>query len=116
MGNSWVDRLREWNYDLAPVFGWLMDTVEYQATRHGPVAYLATALIVILALLSFPPTRGLTKAVCSGLFKLVITYVQLVGSLVTVQLLGFLARLILTLVHKARIWCVETYRRARDTE
>ena len=91
-----------------------MDTIDYQAARHGPIAYGVAALVVILILLSFPPTRGLTKAFCSGVFKLVITYAQLVGSLLTVQLIGFVARLSLTLFHKARIWVAETYRRARE--
>lgn len=111
---SWIDNLREWNYDIGPVFGWIMDTVDYQAARHGPTAYLVAILIVILLFLSFPPTRGLTKAICTGVFKMVITYVQLVGSLVTVQLLAFLARLGLTLFHKCRIFLMESWRRARE--
>jgi predicted lysophospholipase L1 biosynthesis ABC-type transport system permease subunit len=111
---SWIDSLREWNYDIGPVFSWLMDTVDYQAARHGPIAYGVAILIVILLALSFPPTRGLTKTVCSAVFKNVMTYIQLVASLVTVQLLGFTAKLFLTLFHKARIWLTETYRRARE--
>jgi hypothetical protein len=111
---SWIDNLREWDYDWHPVATWAMDTVDYQATRHGPIAYVVAALLVIMLLLSFPPTRGMTKAFCSGMFKLVITYVQLVGSLLTVHLVGFLARLLLTLFHKARVWVLETVRRARE--
>lgn len=111
---TWTDSLREWNYGLQPIATWLMDTVDYQAARYGPIAYFAAAGVVVLILLSFPPTRGLTKALCSGIFKMLITYTQLVASLVTVQLVAFTARLVLTLFHKARIWAVETYRRARE--
>lgn len=111
---TWIDNLREWNYDWHPVATWVMDTVDYQAARYGPIAYAVAALLAILALLSFPPTRGMTKAICSGIFKLLITYAQLVASLLTVQLVGFLARLMLTLFHKARIWILETVRRARE--
>lgn len=111
---TWIDNLREWNYDWHPVATWVMDTVDYQAARYGPIAYAVAVLLAILALLSFPPTRGMTKAICSGIFKLLITYAQLVASLLTVQLVGFLARLMLTLFHKARIWILETVRRARE--
>lgn len=111
---SWIDNYREWNYDLGPVFNWLMDTIDYQAARHGPIAYGVAILVVILILLAFPPTRGMTKAVCSSVFKNLMTYIQLVASLVTVHLLGFLAKMSLTLFHKARIWVIETYRRARE--
>lgn len=110
---TWIDKLREWNYDVTPVFTWLMETVDYQATRYGPIAYGVAAMVVILLFLSFPPTRGLTKTVCGAFFKLVMTYVQIVGSLLTVHFVSFMARLGLTLFHKARIWLVETYRRAR---
>lgn len=111
---TWIDKLREWNYDLGPVFSWLMDTIDYQAARYGPIAYAIAILVVILMLLAFPPTRGLTKAVCSGVFRVVLTYTQLVASLLTVHFVGFLARVSLTLFHKARIWLVETVRRARE--
>lgn len=111
---TWIDNLREWNYDLAPVATWIMDTIDYQAVRYGPIAYVVAVLIVIMLLLSFPPTRGLTKSICSVIFKQVMTYVQLVASLLTVQLVAFLARFTLTLFHKARIWVVETFRRARE--
>lgn len=111
---TWIDNLREWNYDLAPVATWIMDTIDYQAVRYGPIAYVVAVLIVIMLLLSFPPTRGLTKSICSVIFKQAMTYVQLVASLLTVQLVAFLARFTLTLFHKARIWVVETFRRARD--
>ena len=111
---TWIDNLREWNYDLAPVATWIMDTIDYQAVRYGPIAYVVAVLIAIMLLLSFPPTRGLTKSICSVIFKQAMTYVQLVASLLTVQLVAFLARFCLTLFHKARIWVVETFRRARE--
>ena len=85
-----------------------------QAARYGPIAYAIAILVVILMFLAFPPTRGLTKAVCSGVFRVVLTYTQLVASLLTVHFVGFLARVSLTLFHKARIWLVETVRRARE--
>ncbi|MFL1449098.1 hypothetical protein ACI77O_11955 [Pseudomonas tritici] len=112
--STWIDSFREWNYDLAPVANWLLDTVDYQAARYGPVAYVIAIGVVISLFLAFPPTRGLTKALCSGIFKLIITYAQLVLSLLTVQLVAFLARNLLTLFHKARIWLTETIRRARE--
>nr|CEK42156.1 hypothetical protein PQBR57_0203 [Pseudomonas fluorescens SBW25] len=111
---TWIDKLREWNYDLTPVFHWLLDTIDYQAARYGPIAYVVAVLIVILMFLSFPPTRGMTKAICSTVFRQFMTYVQLVASLLTVQLVSVLARFSLTLFHKARIWIIETYRRARE--
>lgn len=114
MASTWIDELRSWNYDWHPVATWLMDTLEYNAARHGPIAYVVAVLAVIMIFLSFPPTRGVTKAFCGGMFKLALTYIQLVGSLLTVQLVGALARLSLTLFHKSRIWIVETYRRARE--
>lgn len=111
---TWIDNLREWNYDITPVFHWILDTIDYQATRYGPVAYVVAGLTLVLMLLSFPPTRGLTRAVCSVVFKEAMSFVKLVSSLLTVHLVGFLARLSLTLFHKARIWVIETYRRARE--
>lgn len=116
MAKTWLDTLREWNYDLAPVSAWLWDAVLYNAERHGPIAYVVAALSVILLFLSFPPTRGLTKTVCSSAFKMVVTYVQLVGSLLTVQLVGAIARISLTLFHKCRIWIGEHIDRARQKE
>ena len=41
---TWIDKLREWNYDLGPVFSWLMDTIDYQAARYGPIAVSYTHL------------------------------------------------------------------------
>lgn len=43
-------------------------------------------------------------------------YIQLVASLVTVQLLGFIFRLLLTMFHKARIWVLESIRRFREAD
>lgn len=111
---TWIDKLREWNYDWEPVAVWLMDTVDYQATRHGPVAYVVAITTVIFILLSFPPTRGLTKAFCAGVFKVLLNFIQLAGALLFVQAVGFIARTALTLFHKARIWLIETARRARE--
>ncbi|NVL48718.1 hypothetical protein F2S72_01755 [Pseudomonas syringae pv. actinidiae] len=111
---TWIDNLREWNYDIGPVFNWLMDTIDYQAARYGPVAYVVAVLIVVFLLLSFPPTRGLTKAMCSVVFKEVMSFVKLVSSLLTVHFVSWMARFGLTLFHKARIWVIETYRRARE--
>lgn len=116
MSKTWIDTLREWNYDLAPVLDWLWGSVLYNAERHGPIAYVIALLAVILILLSFPPTRGLTKTVCSAVFKMVITYIQLVGSLLTVQLVGALAKISLTLFHKCRIWIIENVERARQKD
>ena len=111
---TWIDKLREWNYDWEPVATWLLDTVQYQAARHGPIAYVVAALTVILVFLSFPPTRKLTQTFCGGVFKLILNFIQLAGALLFVQLVGFLAQLCLTLFHKARIWLIETARRARE--
>jgi len=111
---TWIDKLREWNYSPEPVIQWVWDTINYQATRHGPIAYVITVLVAISLLLAFPPTRGLTKSIVSSLFKMSITYIQLVGSLISVQLIGWLARLSLTIFHKARIWIFESIKRARE--
>lgn len=113
---SWVDKLREWDYSIQPVLQWLWNIVLYNAERHGPIAYLFAAGIVVAILLSFPPTRGMTKTVCSSVLKMLILYVQLVTSLLTVQLIAFLARVSLTLFHKCRIWIAEGIGRFRKTD
>lgn len=111
---TWIDKLREWNYDLAPVAIWLWDTVEYQAVRHGPIAYVVAIGVVIGIFLAFPPTRRLTQTICGGIYKMVLAFIMLVLSNLVVQFVAFMARTCLTLFHKARIWLTETVRRARE--
>ena len=114
MAASWLDTLREWNYSLKPVFDWFVEIVLYNAERHGPIAYVITFAVIASILMAFPPTRGITKAVIGGLFKASLTYFQIVLSLVTVQLAGGVAKVSLSLFHKARIWVLQMYEQARN--
>tara|TARA_R110002124_G_scaffold128157_23_gene288778 strand:+ start:8981 stop:9331 length:351 start_codon:yes stop_codon:yes gene_type:complete len=116
MEESWVDGIRNWNYSPEPVLKWLWNIVEYNAVRHGPIAYVVAASVVILLLLAFGPTRGATKALCSSILKMVVLYFQLVLSLVTVQFVAFLAKVALTLFHKCRIWIADGLKRFRKQE
>jgi hypothetical protein len=116
MSNTWIDELRAWNYDLGPVGTWLWDSLQYNVVRHGYIAYLVAALTVIMIFLSFPPTRGLTKTLCSSLFKAVLTYAQLVASFLTIHLVVALAKISLTLFHKCRVWVGEAIERARQKD
>lgn len=115
-GMTWVDHLREWDYSITPVLAWLWGVVEFNAVKHGPIAYVAALAVVIAILLSFPPTRGMTKTICSAVVRGLVMYAQLVFALVTVKGLSFLARVLLTLFHKCRIWIAETVRRLRSTD
>ncbi len=113
---TWIDKIRAWDYDITVVFSWLWGVVLYNAERHGPIAYLVALVVVVLLLLAFPPTRALTKTTVGGIFRMATVYIQLVASLVTVQLLGFIFRLLLTMFHKARIWVLESIRRFREAD
>lgn len=116
MTPTWIDKLISWDYSITPVIEWLWNVVLYNAERHGPIAYFVAALVVTAILLSFPPTRKVTQTIWSSVFRMALLYLQLVISLLTVQLVGFLARVSLTLFHKARVWMVENVRRFRGTE
>lgn len=114
MSNTWIDNLREWNYEAGPVLSWICGVIEYNAQRHGPIAYAVTALVVLILLLTFPPTRSLTKTVCGGIFTMLMTYSQIVFSLITVHLLVAVAKLSLSLFHKCRVWVVDQVQRAKE--
>lgn len=115
-GITWLDHVREWDYSLAPITAWLWGIVEFNVVRYGPIAYVGAVLVVIMILLSFPPTRGMTKAICAAVLKGLVMYSQLVFALITVKGVTFVARVLLTLFHKCRIWLTEGVRRLRRTD
>lgn len=101
---TWVDKLRNWDYDLGVVFNWFTDIVGFHVERIGWPAYIGVAVVIIIAGLAFPPSRGLTSLIISGTFRAVFTYLQIVLSLITVQLVAFLGKLLLAQFHRARRW------------
>lgn len=116
MAQSWDAKLREWNYDPTDTLLWLWDMVQYNAERFGPIAYLVAGGIVLTILLWIPFTRSMTQALCSGVFKVLMTYVQIVGALLTVHMATFLARAGLTMFHRCHRWIYSMIQRARDKE
>jgi hypothetical protein len=101
---NWIDKIRNWDYDLNPIFGWLADIVEFHVQRNGWPAYVAIAAVIIMAGLAFKPTRPATAFLLTSVVSAVFSYLQIVISLVTVHVLGGLYKLTLSSFHRARNW------------
>jgi drug/metabolite transporter (DMT)-like permease len=104
---TWLDKVRNWNYDLAPVWEWGKDIVQFHVERIGWPAYAGVVVAVIGVGLAIPATRGMTALLVSGVIRMAFTYVQLVFSLLTVQATGYLAKLFLSQVHRLKRWISE---------
>ncbi len=101
---NWIDRLREWDYNLSDIVIWFFNIVEFHVQRIGWPAYVGITVVILMLGLAFPPTRQLTGSLISGVFRTALMYVQIVLSLVTVQLFGFISRVILSQFHRTRRW------------
>ncbi|SED27519.1 hypothetical protein SAMN05216178_6572 [Pseudomonas saponiphila] len=101
---GWQDKLRNWNYDLGPIWEWFLNITEFHVTRIGWPAYLGIALTIIGIGLAIPATRGMTALIVSGTIRMVFTYIQIVVSLLTVQLAGYLAKVFLSQLNRLKRW------------
>lgn len=101
---NWLDRLRNWDYDLNDIVAWFFNIVEFHVQRIGWPAYVGIVAVILMLGLAFPPTRQLTGGLITGVFKTILMYIQIVTSLLTVKLFGFLARVVLSMFHRTRRW------------
>jgi Na+/serine symporter len=101
---TWLDRIREWNYDLGPIWSWLQDIVQFHVERIGWPAYVGVVVVIIGIGLAIPATRGMTALVVSGVIRMIFTYVQIVVSLLTVQATGYVAKVLLSQLHRLKRW------------
>lgn len=104
---TWQDKVREWNYDFGPIWDWFLDIAQFHVTRIGWPAYIGIAVTVIAIGLSIPATRGMTALIVSGTIRMVFTYIQIVVSLLTVQLAGYAGKVFMSQVHRLRRWIAE---------
>jgi len=96
---SWLESIRNWNYSIEPVMEWLRTTAGFHLEVWGWPA--------------FPATRGLTSLIVSGTVRMAFTYIQIVVSLLTVQLTMFVGKLLLAFFHRARRYVSDYISRAR---
>lgn len=110
---TWLDHLRNWDYSLGGITTWILNLMEFHIQRTGWPAYVGIAVFFIGLGLAFPATRGVTSLIVSGTFRMIFAYIQIVLSLVTVQLVGFLGKVLLAQFHRTRRWIVELAGKAR---
>jgi hypothetical protein len=108
---AWTDKVRSWDYDLVPVYGWFADIVEFHVQRTGWPAYIGIAAVIIVAGLVFKPTRPIFTFLLTNVINSLFSYAQIVGSLLTVHVLGGLWKLMLSFFHRARNWVKESITR-----
>lgn len=113
---TWLDNLRNWDYGLGGIATWIVNLIEFHIQSAGWPAYIFIALFFIGVGLSFPATRGMTSLIVSGTVRMIFAYIQIVLSLVTVQLVGFLGRVLLAQFHRTRRWIGELIAKARGTQ
>jgi Na+/serine symporter len=101
---NWIDRLREWDYNMGDIMTWFLNIVEFHVQRIGWPAYVGITMVILAIGLAFPPTRQLTGNLIAGVFRSFLMYFQIVLSLITVQLFGFVARFLLAQFHRTRRW------------
>lgn len=104
---TWLDKIRNWNYDLAPIWQWFLNIAEFHVTRIGWPAYIGIAMALIGVGLSIPATRGMTALIVSGTIRMFFTYIQIVVSLLTVQLAGYVGKVFLSQVNRLRRWITD---------
>jgi len=110
---SWLESIRNWNYSLEPLMAWVRSTAGFHLEVWGWPAYIGIVLFFIGVGLAFPATRGLTSLIVSGTVRMAFTYIQIVVSLLTVQLTIFVGKLFLAFFHRARRWISDYISRAR---
>lgn len=101
---NWIDRLRNWDYNLGDIATWFLNIVEFHVQRIGWPAYVGITVVILIIGLAVPFTRQLTAGLITGVFRTILMYIQIVMSLITVQLFGFLARVVLSMFHRTRRW------------
>lgn len=99
---SWLERLRDWDFDLGDIWGWFAGIVEFHYLQQGWMAYVYISVIAVVLGIAFPPTRGVTSLLVSGLFRTILTTVQIVVSLLTVSLVQKLAMVLASSAHGLR--------------
>ncbi|WGK63529.1 hypothetical protein QAO71_17320 (plasmid) [Halopseudomonas sp. SMJS2] len=106
---NWIDRLRNWDYNLGDILTWFINIVEFHVQRIGWPAYVGITVVILIVGLALPPTRQLTSGIITGVFRTILMYIQIVMSLITVQLFGFLARVVLSMFHRTRRWVASMF-------
>lgn len=101
---TWVDELRHWNYDIGPIITWFLNIAEFHIQRIGWPAYVGLTLAVIFIGLSIPATRGMTSLLVSGAVRSVFSYLQIVISLLTVGIIGWAGKIMLSQFNRLRRW------------
>lgn len=108
---TWLDKIRNWDYSLGPVFNWFLDIAEFHIQRAGWPAYFAIAAFIIGVGLSFPATRTITSHIVTGTVRMVFTIIQAVFVLLIVQFVGYMAKVLMAQFHRTRRWIVDIVRR-----
>ena len=112
---NWQDKLRNWDWDFTVIWSWFLDITQFHVQRIGWPAYLAIGGVIIMLGLAFQPTRGLTSLIINAFIRTVFNYIQIVLSLVTVQLFGFLGKVVLAQFHRTRRWLSQIFQEKRPS-
>ncbi|MBM3105911.1 hypothetical protein IIE18_12260 [Pseudomonas sp. V1] len=106
---NWQDKLRNWDWDVSAVWFWFLDITQFHVERVGWPAYVAIGFVIIAMGLAFQPTRGLTSLIINAFVRSIFSYLQIVLSLVTVQLVIFLSKVLLAQFHRLRRWASQLF-------
>lgn len=75
---SLLDRLRDWDWDLAPLWAAFMDTVGFHMQEHGWIAIVIITLLVITILLMTDATSYITELVLASGVRAIFSAVTMV--------------------------------------
>lgn len=111
---TWLDQIKNWNYSLDGIISWILTLMEFHIQRAGIWGYVGIVVFIIGLGLAFPATRGVTSLIVSGMVRLVFDFIKNVLTLLTVDLIKFLGRLLLALLHRTRRWVTDLAARTRQ--
>lgn len=60
---SWLDRVRDWDWDVMDILRYVWDIITYHIDRLGLIGYIIVPVSVWVALLMFRPTRWIASMV-----------------------------------------------------
>lgn len=76
---TFLDDLRDWSFSFSGIWDYLVNLAEYHILQNGFMGMFVVVVIVLTAMISFPPTRHLGTLLSSNLISAAVSVVQLVA-------------------------------------
>lgn len=69
LSESFKNDMANFDWSWSTIWNWFLDTMSYQASQHGIIAYLVIGFIIAFILLHMDATKGFTTLIIATIYR-----------------------------------------------